>query len=153
MPASERLHQLEGDLAAVAGVDGAVDDAHAALAELVADPEPLVPQLGAGAGAGRIVAVVGGRIRRGIAEPRPAVVEAVASRAWSVVGSARRLGIGPTSARMSRRQYESDERTSPPRIVFRPIQMTGEIVSLMNRTEPSPNPALTPPGCRLREPE
>jgi len=45
--AGERaLHQLERDFAAVAGIAGAVDDAHAPLAELGADLEPLVPQLG-----------------------------------------------------------------------------------------------------------
>ena len=45
-PASDVLHELERDVAAVARVAGAVDDAHAPLAELAADLEPLVPQLG-----------------------------------------------------------------------------------------------------------
>ena len=40
------------------------------------------------------------------------------------------------------RQYESDERTSPPWMVFRPIQMTGLMVFLMKWTEPSPKPAI-----------
>ena len=38
------LHELERDLAAVARVEGAIDDAHAPFAELVADLEALVTQ-------------------------------------------------------------------------------------------------------------
>ena len=34
-----------------------------------------------------------------------------------------------------------------------PIQVTGLIVFLTNRTEPSPSSVLIPPECRLRAPE
>ena len=58
------LHELERDLAAVARIAGAVDDAHASLAEHVADLEPLVPQLVSADVGCYLVVLTGGRIRR-----------------------------------------------------------------------------------------
>src|SRR5271157_1639972 len=43
-------------------------------------------------------------------------------------------------------QYWSEESTSPPLRVTRPRNVTTLIESLMNRTLPSPNRALMPPG-------
>ena len=111
----------------------------------VADPEPFVPQLACAIGSCRaVVAVVGivvanARPRSSSRQQRHSritsaqLVESCVAgrglvRAWSVVGSAREIGIGPTSrATQAVDQYESDERTSPPRMVFRPIQTTGLI--------------------------
>ena len=52
-------------------------------------------------------------------------------------------GLGAPSAR---RQYWSEETTSPAEVISA-FQTSGLIVFLMNRTEPSPNAALKPPGC------
>src|SRR4051794_10941569 len=49
-------------------------------------------------------------------------------------------------------QYESAEMVSPAEIEPSAIQVAPLIVSLTNRTEPSPKRQLTPPGCRLRAP-
>ena len=59
--AGERaLHELERHLAAVAVIARTIDDAHAPLAELVADLKPLVPQIEGGIAVGT-AAQIGGR--------------------------------------------------------------------------------------------
>ncbi len=83
----------------------------------------------------------------------PCGVPEVGFRAVSLAGhDARKIDLGANRKGFYEAQYESDVRTSPPRMEFRPIQTTGLIVLLMKWTEPSPKPALTPPGWRLREP-
>src|SRR5262249_8635911 len=70
----------------------------------------------------------------------------------SAVGAIRGpRGDGPhgrpcRSAGPPRAQYESAEITSPPAIEPRARQVAPLMLSLMNRTEPSPIRALTPPG-------
>src|SRR5262245_23869475 len=48
-------------------------------------------------------------------------------------------------------QNWSAERTSPPARVERKLKIRGSTVSLMNRTDPSQNRKLQPPGCRLQK--
>src|ERR1700678_1040707 len=50
-------------------------------------------------------------------------------------------------------QYESELITSPPLMEPSATQVWGLTEFFTKRTEPSPKRQLTPPGCRLREPQ
>src|SRR3954451_17661795 len=69
-------------------------------------------------------------------------------------GEAAGLGMTPSPAATDFQhgiQNWSELTTSPPARVERKLKIRGLMVSLRNRTEPSQNRKLQPPGCRLQK--